>query len=79
MRLRLDYSPGDRVYFVKRLWLGAEVRSGLCTEVLARKDGAYARIENHGLAPAEAVYAKPEQAEVACQDYNDKLERSGKA
>lgn len=74
MRLRLDYGPGDRVYVVKRLRLGAEVRSGFCSEVIANKDGVFARVENHGLIPAGAVYADWELAQAACQNYNKKQE-----
>lgn len=75
MRIRLDYGPGDRVYYVKKLRLGAEVRSGFCTEIIAKKDGVYVRIENHGLAPAGAVFADPERARTACRNYNEKQER----
>jgi len=77
VRLQLDYDPGDRVYYAKKLRLGAEVRSGLCTEIIVRRDGAFARIENHGLAPVDAVFSNFERAQAACQAYNGKLQRSG--
>lgn len=74
MKMRFNYSPGDRVYFAKKLRLGAEVRSGIVTEIKATADGTFVRIENHGLAPAHAVFADPESAMVEAKNYNRKLE-----